>query len=397
MNSESNQSIAILGATGSIGESALSVISLHPDKFSIFALCANENVKVLFSLCQQYQPKYAVLADTDAAAQLQDLLTHEKLSTEVLGGAGALDQIAGHTEVDIVIAAITGAAGLSSTLAAANAGKKILLANKESLVIAGHFLLDAVHMNNAQLIPLDSEHNAIFQCHPVSQAGHKIGDSDDTVAKILLTASGGPFLSTSLDTFDSITVDEACAHPRWKMGKKISIDSATMMNKGLELIEACLLFGVSPEQVQIVIHPQSVIHSMVEYEDGSVLAQMGNTDMRIPIAHALAYPDRIRSGVKEFNIFDIARLDFAPPCEKRFPALALARLAAQEANVLPTIMNAANEICVRAFIQEQIKFTQISEIVGKLMHALGNETVKSLSDIIELDQRTRVATQAFLN
>lgn len=396
MSNESKQAVTILGATGSIGDSTLCVISQHPDKFSIFALCANANTKAMFELCIKHQPRFAVLADVDAASELQDLLTHEKSSTEVLAGSGALDQVASHAVVDIVVAAIVGAAGLSSTLAAAKAGKKILLANKEALVIAGHYLLQAVHENGAELIPLDSEHNAIFQCHPVSHSQLKIGETAKSVSKVLLTASGGPFLTRTLESFDSITIEEACAHPRWDMGRKISVDSATMMNKGLELIEACYLFGLTPEQVQVVIHPQSVIHSMVEYIDGSVLAQLGSADMRIPIAHALGFPERITSGAEALNIFDIARLDFEKPCLKRFPALRLAKHAASEGQVLPTVMNAANEVCVDAFLKHNISFNQIAQTVERVMDELSSESISSLDDIMELDQQTRVATQSHI-
>ena len=307
-----------------------------------------------------------------------------------------MDQVASHSDVDIVVAAIVGAAGLSSTLAAAKAGKKILLANKEALVIAGHYLLDAVRASGAKLIPLDSEHNAMYQCHPVSHTKLGIGQASHSVTRILLTASGGPFLTRDLSEFEAITIEEACAHPRWDMGRKISVDSATMMNKGLELIEACYLFAIDPDKVQVVIHPQSVIHSMVEYLDGSILAQMGPADMRVPIAHALGFPERISSGVKSLDIFDIARLDFAEPCPKRFPALALAKSAAQEANILPTVLNAANEICVDAFLHNGLTFPQISNLVEKVMHDLSGETAVSLDDILDLDQRTRVLTKALI-
>lgn len=396
MSVSNTSTVCILGATGSIGASALSVLSQHQDKFSLFALCANENVSGMFALCLEHQPVYAVLADADAASELQDLLTHEKSSTEVLSGSGALDQVASHSDVDIVVAAIVGAAGLSSTLAAAKAGKKILLANKEALVIAGHYLLDAVRASGAKLIPLDSEHNAMYQCHPVSHTKLGIGQASHSVTRILLTASGGPFLTRDLSEFEAITIEEACAHPRWDMGRKISVDSATMMNKGLELIEACYLFAIDPDKVQVVIHPQSVIHSMVEYLDGSILAQMGPADMRVPIAHALGFPERISSGVKSLDIFDIARLDFAEPCPKRFPALALAKSAAQEANILPTVLNAANEICVDAFLHNGLTFPQISNLVEKVMHDLSGETAVSLDDILDLDQRTRVLTKALI-
>jgi len=396
MSSEQTQSISILGATGSIGESALSVLQKHSDKFNVFALGANANFKKLFEMCQIHQPKFAVMADADAATQLQDLITHSSVNTEVLAGAAALDQMAKHTEVDVVVAAIVGAAGLSSTMAAARAGKKILLANKESIVIAGNYLLQAVKDNKAELIPLDSEHNAIFQCHPVAQAKVKIGETDNSVKKILLTASGGPFLERDINTFETITVAEACKHPRWSMGRKISVDSATMMNKGLEFIEASYLFGLSADNIQIVVHPQSIVHSMVEYIDGSVLAQLGSADMRIPIAHALGFPERLESGAESLDIFSIARFDFKLPCIQRFPALKLAQWAAEEKQVLPTILNAANEVCVAAFLDEKINFVQISSIVEKVMSDLHKENVNSLADIMELDSQTRVATTALL-
>ena len=396
MSVSDKQSITLLGATGSIGESTLSVLKKHPKKFSIFALGANTNVKGLYKLCQKHHPSFAVMADVDAATELQDLLSHANSKTEVLAGSGALDQVAAHSDVDIVVAAIVGAAGLSSTMAAAKAGKKILLANKEAIVMAGNYLLEAVHENNAELIPLDSEHNAIFQCHPVAQSIVNIGKSHSSVKKIMLTASGGPFLQRDLTSFDDITVAEACAHPRWDMGRKISVDSATMMNKGLEFIEACYLFGLLPEQVQVVIHPQSIVHSMVEYIDGSILAQMGSADMRIPIAHALGFPGRIESGAQALDIFDIARFDFLQPCLERFPALRLAQQAAAEKQVLPTILNAANEVCVEAFLNKRLGFTQISSTVEKIMREMQNESVASLLDVIELDAQTRVATTAHL-
>ena len=390
------QSISLLGATGSIGESTLAVLDLHPEKFSIFALGANTNVKALFDLCQKHTPRFAVMADVDAATQLQDLLSHANSKTDVLAGSGALDQVASHADVDIVVAAIVGAAGLSSTMAAAKSGKKILLANKEAIVIAGNYLLEAVHKNNAELIPLDSEHNAIFQCHPVAQSKVSIGESHNSVNRILLTASGGPFLKRDLNTFKDISVAEACAHPRWDMGRKISVDSATMMNKGLEFIEACYLFGLKSEQVQVVIHPQSIVHSMVEYVDGSILAQLGSADMRIPIAHALGFPERIESGAQTLDIFEFAKFDFIKPCTERFPALRLAQEAASEKQVLPTILNAANEVCVNAFLNEKLGFIQISSTVEKVMHDMQSESVNSLVDIMELDAQTRVATTAYL-
>jgi len=385
MSNQKKQTITLLGATGSIGESTLSVLDKHPEKFSLFALSANSNVKALFAICQKYTPKFAVMADVDAATQLQDLLSHAKSKTEVLAGSGALDQIAANSDVDIVVSAIVGAAGLSSTMAAARAGKKILLANKESVVIAGNYLLQAVHENKAELIPLDSEHNAIFQCHPVAQSKLAIGETDSSIKKILLTASGGPFLKREISTFAKITVAEACAHPRWSMGPKISVDSATMMNKGLEFIEACY-----------VIHPQSIVHSMVEYIDGSILAQLGSADMRIPIAHALGFPERIESGAEGLDIFEVARFDFMKPCLERFPAVRLARQAAAEKQVLPCILNAANEVCVAAFLEKTIPFTEICPTVEKLMHEFAQERVSSLSDIMELDTQVRVATKAHL-
>jgi len=385
-----------MGATGSVGASALAVIAKHPERFSVFALGANTNAAAMAELCIKFSPRFVVMADPDAASKLRNLLATSELSTEILSGNKALDQIVSHVDVDIVVAAIVGAAGLASTLAAARAGKKILLANKESLVIAGQYLLNAVHENNAQLIPLDSEHNAIFQCHPVSVGKVPIGLPEKSVARILLTASGGPFLDRALNTFTSITPEQACAHPRWNMGRKISVDSATMMNKGLEYIEACILFGLQPEQIDVVIHPQSIVHSMVEYIDGSILAQLGSTDMRIPIAQALAYPERISSGVQSLSIADMARLEFQEPSDQRFPALQLAKEAASEGEVLPVVMNAANEICVKAFLQNQIGFLQITQTVADVMKSLRSESVSSFSDIMELDQATRVATQALI-
>jgi len=377
--------ITILGATGSIGISTLDVIDRHSRAYNIFALTGNKKIPLLAEQCAKFNPKYAVVMDAEAARELVNLLTQNHVSTEVLVGTDALASVSSHEDVDIVMAAIVGSAGLIPTLAAANAGKKVLLANKESLVMAGNLLMQAVDKSGATLLPIDSEHNAIFQCLPRDIKNLSKGG----VSKLLLSASGGPFRGWSLGEMDEVTREQACAHPNWSMGKKISVDSATLMNKGLELIEACLLFDVTYDQIDIVVHPQSIIHSLVQYVDGSVLAQMGNPDMRTPIAHALAWPKRINSGVSDLNLAEIAKLDFEEPDLVNFPCLGLAYEAARVGLDAPVVLNASNEVAVQAFLDGRIGFTQIAEVVADTMsHAIFKEP-DSLSGVQESDKEAR--------
>ena len=380
--------ITILGATGSIGISTLDVIDRHSRAYNIFALTGNKKIPLLAEQCAKFNPKYAVVMDAEAAGELVNLLTQNHVSTEVLVGTDALASVSSHEDVDIVMAAIVGSAGLIPTLAAANAGKKVLLANKESLVMAGNLLMQAVDKSGATLLPIDSEHNAIFQCLPRDIKNLSKGG----VSKLLLSASGGPFRGWSLGEMDEVTREQACAHPNWSMGKKISVDSATLMNKGLELIEACWLFDVSYDQIDIVVHPQSIIHSLVQYVDGSVLAKMGNPDMRTPIAHALAWPKRINSGVSDLNLAEIAKLDFEEPDLVNFPCLGLAYEAARVGLDAPVVLNASNEVAVQAFLDGRIGFTQIAEVVADTMaHAIFKEP-DSLSGVQESDKEARATS-----
>ncbi len=384
------QSITILGSTGSIGTSTLDVVARHPDKFKIIALTANTRVDLLFGQCRQFKPSYAVLLDEDAATQLRERIREAGLGTEVLSGAAALEQVAVLPEVDAVMAAIVGAAGLRPTLAAARAGKKVLLANKETLVMAGNVFMDAVRDSGATLLPIDSEHNAIFQALPRDFAGNF---AEKGVRRILLTASGGPFRNTPLDELDAVTPEQACAHPNWVMGRKISVDSASMMNKGLEVIEAHWLFNAGADDIQVVIHPQSVIHSLVEYVDGSVLAQLGNPDMRTPIAYGLAYPERIDAGVAPLDLFRVATLDFSAPDFARFPCLALAYRALRAAGTAPAVLNAANEVAVAAFLDGQISFPQIARVIESVLDKLPVGKVGCLEDVLGADAEARDAAQ----
>lgn len=385
--------VTILGSTGSIGVNTLDVLTRHPQRYRVVALTANTQAERLFEQCQRFHPDVAVLRDTDAAERLEKLIRQAGLPTQVLAGAEALELVARDPGSEIVMAAIVGAAGLLPVLEAVRAGKRVLLANKEPLVMSGQVLMQAAQLNGAEILPIDSEHNAIFQCMP---AGYRTGDKPVGVRRILLTCSGGPFLATSDEALLHVTPDEACAHPRWAMGRKISVDSATLMNKGLELIEACRLFDVTPEQVQIVIHPQSVVHSMVEYTDGSVLAQLGNPDMRTPIAHALAWPERIESGVRPLDLFDIARLDFASPDLERFPCLRLAQTAAQTGGTAPTILNAANEVAVNAFLEERIHFTQIAKVIEHALVNVPNSNDVALESILAVDVQTREVANLYI-
>jgi len=385
--------LTVLGSTGSIGISTLDVVSRHPQKYKILALTANRQDELLFQQCQRFRPRYAVLLDEAAAARLKQRIAAAGLKVEVLCGEQALEQVASLPEVDAVMAAIVGAAGLRPSLAAAHAGKKILLANKEALVMAGRIFMDAVRENGATLLPIDSEHNAIFQTLPRDYAANM---SASGVSKILLTASGGPFRDMPLSELKQVTPEQACAHPNWVMGRKISVDSASMMNKGLEVIEAHWLFNAAADDIQVVVHPQSVIHSMVQYVDGSVLAQMGNPDMRTPIAHALAYPMRIDAGVAPLDLFKVATLNFIAPDFARFPCLALAYQALRTGGTAPAILNAANEVAVDAFLNKKISFLDIPRLVSDVLATKVSVAADTLDDVLLADTQARVAAQEWI-
>jgi 1-deoxy-D-xylulose-5-phosphate reductoisomerase len=384
------QSITILGSTGSIGTSTLDVVARHPDKFRIVALTANSQVDLLYKQCLQFRPAYAVMLDDAAAIRLRLLVSEAGIDTEILSGIAALEQVAVLPEVDAVMAAIVGAAGLRPTLAAARAGKKILLANKETLVMAGNVFMDAVRGSGAMLLPIDSEHNAIYQALPRGYDGNLAAHG---VRRILLTASGGPFRDIPLDALHNVTPDQACAHPNWVMGRKISVDSASMMNKGLEVIEAHWLFNADADQIQVVIHPQSVIHSLVEYVDGSVLAQLGNPDMRTPIAYGLAYPERIDAGVAPLDLFKVATMNFVAPDFERFPCLALAYQALRASGTAPALLNAANEVAVAAFLDGQISFLAIPAVIEAVLDSLPVVAVESLDDVLGADAEARISAR----
>ena len=387
------QQITVLGSTGSIGKSTLDVIARHPDQYQIYALTAYQQDTLLFEQCCRFKPRFAVMLDEQAYQRLTKRISEAGLKTEVLCGVAALEQVSTDPDVDAVMAAIVGAAGLRPTLAAAHAGKRILLANKETLVMAGRIFMDAVRQSGSALLPIDSEHNAIFQALPNQYSGDL---SSSGVSKILLTASGGPFRNTPLAELQNVTPDQACAHPNWSMGRKISVDSATMMNKGLEVIEAHWLFNAPADSIQIVVHPQSVIHSMVQYADGSVLAQLGNPDMRTPIAYGLAYPRRIDAGVAPLDLFKIARLDFVAPDFERFPCLALAYRALRAGGTAPALMNAANEIAVEAFLGKRIAFLDIPRLIGDVLDKLPYSPVNVLDDVLQADAQARVAAQDWI-
>lgn len=381
------QQVTVLGATGSIGVSTLDVCARHPDRYQIFALTANESVEALLAQIQQFNPRYAVMRDEQAAERLLLAIKAAGISgTEVLSGEAGLIEVANHADVDVVMAAIVGAAGLLPTLAAVEAGKKVLLANKEALVMAGDLFMQAVDKSGAALLPIDSEHNAIFQCMPTDGLR---GLDEQGVRRILLTGSGGPFRQTPLDQLSHMTPDQACAHPNWSMGRKISVDSASMMNKGLELVEACWLFHTTPASIDIVVHPQSVIHSMVEYVDGSVLAQLGNPDMRTPIAHGLAWPERIESGVALLDIIATARLDFEAPDYQRFPCLRLTTEAIKTGQTAVVALNAANEIAVDAFLNQRIRFTDIPVVIERVLERSVLVEPSSLAIVQQADQQAR--------
>lgn len=387
------QAVTVLGATGSIGESTLDVLARHASRFDVFAVTAHRQADKLFTICQQHQPRYAVLSQQEDAQKLQQQLLDNNLSTLVLWGVDGLVAVSEHVDVDAIMAAIVGGAGLMPTMAAAKAGKKVLLANKESLVMAGRLFMDAAQASGASVLPIDSEHNAIFQCLPGDYAK---GMAHCGIEKILLTGSGGPFREWELSDLKAVTPNQACAHPNWSMGRKISVDSATMMNKGLELIEACWLFDITPDDIEVVVHPQSVIHSMVQYSDGSTLAQMGNPDMRTPIAYGLSWPERMDAGVERLNLFDVAQLDFEISDEERFPCLRLAKQAFLMGGTAAAVLNAANEVAVEAFLQEKIPFTAIATLNERVLLASTIVSADSLGVVIAADAEARALSTEML-
>jgi 1-deoxy-D-xylulose-5-phosphate reductoisomerase len=378
--------VVVLGSTGSIGESTLDVLARHPDRFRLVALGANRNVGKLAEQIRRYRPAYAALADEQAARELVTELGNTARGTRIMAGVGALTEIATLPEAECVMAAIVGAAGLRSTLAAARAGKRLLLANKESLVMSGQLLMDAVRVGGATLLPIDSEHNAIFQCLP---AGSRTGETPKGVRRILLTASGGPFRDLPAEAIAAATPEAACAHPNWVMGRKISVDSATLMNKGLELIEACFLFALTPDRVEIVVHPQSIVHSLVEYLDGSVLAQLGSPDMRTPIACALSWPERMASGVEFLDLVKTSRLDFRAPDPQKFRCLALAQSAARAGGLTPVALNAANEVAVHAFLERRLNFPGIAAVIEEVVTRCPAGAIAGLDDVLAADAEAR--------
>ena len=385
-----SQSVCILGVTGSIGQSTLKILEQHPEAYSVFAITAYSRIQELSEICKQYRPKVVVVPSNKVDELRKRLNTYQLHDIEILTDEAGLIAVAEHADVDIVMAAIMGAAGLLSTLAAVKAGKRVLLANKEALVMSGDIMMQAAKDHQALLLPVDSEHNAIFQCLPQNYFQiEKNNQPQLGIQQILLTASGGPFLKHSLEQLEKVTPAQACKHPKWSMGQKISVDSATLMNKGLELIEACHLFSIKEHFVTVVVHPQSIIHSMVQYVDGSTLAQMGNPDMCTPIAHALAWPERIQTHVPPLDLFVHSQLDFQAPDLIRFPALRLAREAMQAGALAPAILNAANEIAVAAFLQQHITFLQIAQVVEHTLNQVENGSAESLETILEIDQRAR--------
>lgn len=392
------QSVCILGVTGSIGQSTLKILNQHPDKYSVFAVSAHSRIFELVEICKQFQPKVVVVPE-QKVAELSALFVHNKLQNiEILVDQQGLIGIASHPDVDVVMAAIVGAAGLLPTLAAVKAGKRVLLANKEALVMSGEIMMQAARNHQALLLPVDSEHNAIFQSLPHNYLeAERNGQPQQGVSRILLTASGGPFLNHSLEQLKEVTPQQACKHPNWSMGQKISVDSATLMNKGLELIEACHLFSISEHFVTVVVHPQSIIHSMVQYVDGSTLAQMGNPDMCTPIAHALAWPERLQTSVPALNLFEYSQLNFQAPDIQKFPALDLARQAMREGGLAPTILNAANEVAVAAFLKEQIGFTNIPQVVEHTLQKLENSVAENIECILDKDEIARNVAQQYIS
>jgi len=392
------QSVCILGVTGSIGQSTLKILSQHPDKYSVFAVSAHSRISELVEICKQFRPKVVVVPELKIA-ELKTLFAQQNIQDiDILVGQDGLIDIASHADVDIVMAAIVGAAGLLPTLAAVKAGKRVLLANKEALVMSGEIMMQAALDHQALLLPVDSEHNAIFQSLPHNYLEvERTGQPQLGVSKILLTASGGPFLNHSLEQLEHVTPQQACKHPNWSMGQKISVDSATLMNKGLELIEACHLFSISEHFVTVVVHPQSIIHSMVQYVDGSTLAQMGNPDMCTPIAHALAWPERLQTSVPALDLFEYSQLNFQAPDTQKFPALNLARQAMRAGGLAPTILNAANEIAVEAFLKERIGFTHIPQVVEHTLQDLENAAAESIECILNKDKMARSVAQQYIS
>lgn len=388
-----SKGVVVLGATGSIGTSTLDVISRHPELYHVHALTAHSSREALLQQCLTHRPDVAVIDSAEDADWMATRLQEAGVATEMQHGQRALEEVAGAPEADVVMAAIVGAAGLLPTLAAVRAGKRVLLANKEALVMSGNLFMGAVEKSGATLLPIDSEHNAIFQCLP---GRHRGGLVHHGVTQLLLTASGGPFRGYDLERLATVTPDQACAHPNWSMGRKISVDSATLMNKGLELIEACWLFDARPDQIQVVVHPQSVIHSMVAYSDGSVLAQLGNPDMRTPIAYGLSWPDRIDSGVETLDLFAVARLDFEPADESAFPCLRLAREAMASGGVQPAVLNAANEVAVAAFLDGHIGFNDIPALVEQVREGVAEGGAETLEAVLEADRHARYLARAWL-
>jgi 1-deoxy-D-xylulose-5-phosphate reductoisomerase len=386
--------VSVLGSTGSIGISTLDVIAQHPERYRAVGLAANTDVEGLFKQCERFQPAVVAMADEASATELAKRLASIGSSIEVLAGEAGVIAIAEIVDAEMVMAAIVGAAGLTPTLAAVRKGKRILLANKESLVVAGDLFMREAKAHDALVLPIDSEHNAVFQCMPQD---FDQGLAKKGVKRILLTASGGPFRTWSKEQLLSVTPEQACAHPNWSMGRKISVDSATMMNKGLEVIEARWLFNATPEQIKVVVHPQSVVHSMVQYVDGSVLAQLGNPDMRTPIAHAMAWPERHGSGVASLDLFEIARLDFEEPDTQRFPCLRLAFDAVAAAGVAPAVLNAANEVAVDAFLNNQLAFVRIPEIIEMVLMQNIEGDLDSVDGLMAIDQAARAATEQLLH
>ncbi|PCJ40390.1 MAG: 1-deoxy-D-xylulose-5-phosphate reductoisomerase [SAR86 cluster bacterium] len=390
------QKVCILGSTGSIGVNTLNVIETNSELYEVFALTAKSQVDKLFKQCVKFQPAFAVMLDSAAAVQLKNKLLDAGSTTEVLQGMEGLTFVAGHEQSDCVMAAIVGGAGLLPTLRAAEAGKKVLLANKEALVMAGRLFMQLAEQSGAQIIPIDSEHNAIFQCLPIDEQAKFANQNRQGVEKIILTASGGPFLNSSLTDLQQVTPEQACKHPNWSMGPKISVDSATMLNKALELIEASFLFDLPVEHIEILIHPQSVIHSMVYYRDGSVLAQLGNPDMRTPIAYGLSWPNRIAAGVKTLNLCEVGQLNFQAADADRFPCLALGRAAALAQGSAPIILNAANEVAVAAFLKGEIGFTQIPVIIEESLNVLEYKALDSIEEVLEEDNKARSLAQKLI-
>jgi 1-deoxy-D-xylulose-5-phosphate reductoisomerase len=379
--------VAILGSTGSIGISTLDVVERHPDRYRVVALSANTDIRGMLEQCRTHRPQLVAMADPASARAVEQRLRAEGIPAEVMAGAAGLEAVATHPDADDLMAAIVGAAGVLPTLAAVRLGRRILLANKEALVVSGDLFMAAARNSGARILPIDSEHNAVFQCLPADFAA---GLERAGVERILLTASGGPFRQRSLDELHAVTPEQACAHPNWDMGRKISVDSATMMNKGLEVIEARWLFDAQPDQIQVVVHPQSVIHSLVQYVDGSVLAQLGNPDMRTPIAHALAWPQRHASGVAPLDLFAVARLDFEPPDLRRFPCLRLAFEAVGAGGTAPAVLNAANEVAVASFLGGRLAFTGIAEVVERTLAGSPHGPADGLDALLAADARARI-------